>query len=337
MSDSENVDPALMGSSTKRQKNISSEQGSYKPANGFHLVTKPQSNGTPVKTPTEESLFSAPTWMATPKSAPLRAPAGRSPKSRVSKAFSRRSLGARSRPRSTPTQRCASRAPFSISDALNGTFSAAQAKATGFSVPSGVHHKKSWDFEIYVDTEQEEMANLMEHSTCTLDISDDEGRGALKDDRGKENIPPNEVSGTHQSSAGMSRADEMTDEARTPLGELNPKNYVPEGVDASDSVLVPEDDQEADAVSKKTACSPLSATETATADEQPNTLPEQPQLVSETVIKDLISNSGPPPKDDGMTPPGLDSTTSTSGTDFDIWESGSATEEVSADPAPETC
>jgi hypothetical protein len=40
-------------------------------------------------------------------------------------------------------------------------------------------------FDIYEDTVEDEMSNLMEHSTCTLDISDDEGRRAAKDDRGK--------------------------------------------------------------------------------------------------------------------------------------------------------
>ncbi|EER41044.1 conserved hypothetical protein [Histoplasma capsulatum H143] len=30
------------------------------------------------------------------------------------------------------------------------------------------NHPKVWDFEIYTDTEQDEMANLMEHSTCMI-------------------------------------------------------------------------------------------------------------------------------------------------------------------------
>lgn len=344
LSDSENVDPASTGSATKRQKNHS-EQDSYKPAGGFHLVTKSQNSETPVMTSTEPSPFTAPTSISTPKSAPLRASAGRSPKSKVSKAFSRRSIGAHARPRPTPSQRRVARAPFSISDALSGTFTTPQSKAAGDSSVSGVRRRKSWDFEIHVDTEQEEMANLMEHSTCTLDISDDEGKGALKDDRGKENIPPSELAGgvstridSHQPPVDASRAIEMTDEPRAPLGELNLKDYVPEGINSSDSILIPEDDLEDDPAPKKTTThSPLSVTETAAADGPPNVLSEQPQLASDATIRDLIGNSAPSAEDGTTSAAGVDNATGSSGADFDIWESGSVAEETPAAPAPDNC
>ena len=102
-------------------------------------------------------------------------------------------------------------------------------------------------FDIYQDTVEDEMSNLMQHSTCTLDISDDEGRRA-KDDRGKENIPPTDwptasapVNGTIVAapSRRSDRMDEMTDESRLPMGELNAKDFYADGCDASSYVIIP--------------------------------------------------------------------------------------------------
>ncbi|RAL61712.1 hypothetical protein DID88_002780 [Monilinia fructigena] len=61
-------------------------------------------------------------------------------------------------------------------------------------IPSSLHaseSKSSWFFQIHEDTEEELATNLMEHSTCTLDISsDEESLTRLRDERGKENVPP---------------------------------------------------------------------------------------------------------------------------------------------------
>jgi hypothetical protein len=51
----------------------------------------------------------------------------------------------------------------------------------------------SWNFDIYEDSPEETLQNLMEHSTHTLDISDDsdnESQTSELADKGKENIPP---------------------------------------------------------------------------------------------------------------------------------------------------
>lgn len=51
----------------------------------------------------------------------------------------------------------------------------------------------SWVFDIYEDTPEETLQNLMEHSTCTLDISDDsddESVASELHEKGKENIAP---------------------------------------------------------------------------------------------------------------------------------------------------
>ena len=107
---------------------------------------------------------------------------------------------------------------------------------------------KGWVFDIYQDTEEDEMSNMMQHSTCKLDISDDESRRAAKDDRGKENIPPLDgpmasslVNGTVAAgpSRRSDRRDEMIDESRSPMGELNAKDFYADGCDASSYVIVP--------------------------------------------------------------------------------------------------
>lgn len=103
---------------------------------------------------------------------------------------------------------------------------------------------QSWMFEIHEDTPEEELGNLMEFSTQTLDISDDEGKRAARDDRGKENIPPLDhvVAAAEVSTASpVSRDDAMTDEVRTPLGDLNASEYYAKGCDANSYIIVPSD------------------------------------------------------------------------------------------------
>ncbi|KAM6518834.1 hypothetical protein FSOLCH5_007597 [Fusarium solani] len=55
--------------------------------------------------------------------------------------------------------------------------------------------KASWFFEIHEDTPEQEMTNLLQHSTCVLDISSDEESERKRsrdraEGRDKENIPP---------------------------------------------------------------------------------------------------------------------------------------------------
>lgn len=51
----------------------------------------------------------------------------------------------------------------------------------------------SWVFAIYEDTPEEALQNMMEHSTHTLDLSDDESSKSELSERGKENIPPSRL------------------------------------------------------------------------------------------------------------------------------------------------
>ncbi|KAI5780927.1 hypothetical protein EDC01DRAFT_667745 [Geopyxis carbonaria] len=51
----------------------------------------------------------------------------------------------------------------------------------------------SWVFDIYEDSAEETLQNLMEHSTHTLDISDDESTPSELQAKGKENIAPSRL------------------------------------------------------------------------------------------------------------------------------------------------
>lgn len=128
--------------------------------------------------------------------------------------------------------------------------------------------KDSWFFAIHEDTEEELATNLMEHSTCILDISsDEESSTRLRDERGKENIAPADdisqtrSSGPSSSSSGVDRMGEVEvnemnmddlkknmkrrargDEIeidREPLGALKAEDFYPEGCDESSVFLIP--------------------------------------------------------------------------------------------------
>lgn len=116
---------------------------------------------------------------------------------------------------------------------------------------------KSWFFEIYEDTPEEEAANLMEHSTLTLDISsDEESSKKARDDRGKENTPPEGYDApaasrlaTAVSNAAVPskkdiirkkivKADDMEDGERSPLSDLETEPFIPEGLTADAHFVV---------------------------------------------------------------------------------------------------
>ena len=130
--------------------------------------------------------------------------------------------------------------PFSIDAALAGTVPALALKSK-----SGPR-TRGWHFDIHEDTPDEEMANLMEHSTCTLDISDDEAGSPFKGDKdNKENIPP--VDGPAAvldivTQVTATRRDMMTDEPRKPLGDLVAQDFYAAGCDATSVILIPTED-----------------------------------------------------------------------------------------------
>ncbi|KAI5300561.1 hypothetical protein KEM56_002357 [Ascosphaera pollenicola] len=194
---------------------------------------------------------------------PLTAPAGRSPPRRKSlKTFAAARSPVPSPKRFGPSrilaQHNAPRVPFSVTTALNGTFSYSSTipKQSSTLNPASNRRQKpkplrsvskrsgAWDFEIHADTCEEEITNLMQHSTSILDISDDGERERRRSAKGKENIPPasegqsmeQEYTGpVTRSRANASKNFTMTDRSRVVLGELNPSDFATEEQLQSDS------------------------------------------------------------------------------------------------------
>jgi hypothetical protein len=243
--DSENIDPI----STKRKRTLEDDEENTKPKTS-RLALSTRTNISPrLTTPLKTSKST------TPKSAPILKPAGRSPPPKSSKSASRRSV---TKPRPEQAKRGVAR-PFSLASAL------AQTKAP----KPAPKAPASWCFDIHVDTEQEEMTNLMQHSTTVLDISDDEGKAT--DSRGKENIPPRELgieipsarlstsTLTFTSTATATRTP-STMEDRAPLGELNAADYYAEGCNAFSHAVIYDDEE---TVEFKKPSSPLAQSQQA--------------------------------------------------------------------------
>jgi hypothetical protein len=291
--DSENVDPILFLSPkrSKAQDGSSKDPSAYiKPVN-FYLTKAPPSPNdfsaikntplSPQRRPILPARSPAPKINTTVQSIPLSAPAGRSPTRKRIGILNRRKTGSPfSRiepPRfSTPSS---SGLAFSIDAALSSTVSR---KAVVVPAPAPVSlkdnahliptlhtasPKDSWFFEIHEDTAEELATNLMEHSTCTLDISsDEESAQRLRDDRGKENVPPmDDISQTRTTLTSSSvdvaemqmtelksrikarRSKREVDENaievdRSPLGDLAAEDFYAEGCDGSSIFVVMPDE-----------------------------------------------------------------------------------------------
>lgn len=247
--DSENIDPSILKSSSKKAKNL--DGNPIKPGKVSHFVLKSDNTSfasvnRPVITPKRLETARASTRKPiAPSSAPPAA--GRSPKSKRAGILSRRRVSSSPFTRVDPPSFGVSNGlPFSIDAALSGTVASYKPEPVQqVHVPTLEEAvPKTWMFEIHEDTVDEELGNLMYFGTQTLDISDDESRLAAKDDRGKENIPPADFpSMTNVQTVGttrpVSRKDMMTDEPRTPLGDLVASEFYAEGCDASSYIIVP--------------------------------------------------------------------------------------------------
>lgn len=247
--DSENVDPSLFN---KKSKN---SEGDFTKATNFTL--KPTMTG-PIMTPTTRQTitpkrlakkvteikpvsFSAPATTTT-------APAGRSPTRKRIGILSKRRTSGSSFTRVDPPAFNLGRSstaglPFSIDSALSGTVPGRStpkpAKAAApVDTVMGLEDSmpSTWVFDIHEDTPDEELGNLMQHSAQTLDLSDDEERKARRlAEVGKENIAPPEYTGRQRA---ISRRDMMSDDPRTPLGDLKPSDYYADGCDANSYIIV---------------------------------------------------------------------------------------------------
>jgi hypothetical protein len=238
-------------------------------------------------------------------------------------------------------------APFSLDAALKGTIPSYSGSLRGNSnsnadslLPSD--SKSSWFFDIHEDTPEQEMTNLLQHGTCTLDISSDEEseRRAKRDraeGRDKENIPPaDDISQTSARSAGSAAAvdfDMLFEKERGPLAEMNVADYYAEGCDQTSIVIVPGDDEDAEAVvDEAEAPTPLAEAvlQPLAEDDTPEFQPHQLALadVEAASVDDIMRNS-----DRASEAPVLGPIEGT-GESFELWESSSAKDEGEAPASP---
>lgn len=311
-SDSENVDPTTLKQSTKRKRSFEDDEDLSKE---------------PLKTPKTNRVALAPSdskvaahGTSTPRAsrtstAPVTRickPAGRSPPPKPCRGFGRRSTGAVTRPE-IASKRAVHRAPFSIATAL----------ATEKPKRHSPAKPASWFFDIYVDTVQDEMTNSMQHSACFLDISNDEGK-TKTDSRGKENIPPHELgitmptTGQQTTTEPTTRKNLMTDEPRTPLGELKASDYYGAGCHALSFVVV--EDDEPETLNEKPAFAPNLDFTNSTSSSQSKSQPLCAPAIASLEVSAPVEASQTAPEKTRATEP--------SDAEVEIWESGSAAEEA---------
>jgi hypothetical protein len=268
--DSENVDPSVFASPTKKSKTTSTLDFDFIKPSKFSLVPTPMKSVSLNSTPTIPSTRKTLTPSST-KSTPINKSRGSPKHNRISAISKRRASSSPFRRVDPPTfnQSSPSSVPFSIDAALSGTLSGYTPKPTVTSTPVSAPAQpavstledtmpKGWFFEIHEDTPEQEAANLMEHSASVLDISSDDDAATKQqnEERGKENIPPPDflLSQPRMHSATESQVEvaldepvkprlrtlvqDAMDEDRRPLGDLVPAEFYGEGCDASSYVTV---------------------------------------------------------------------------------------------------
>lgn len=278
---SENVDPAQVSKRSKGGDSFFSPtkdilkpssfvltKAVVTPAPSFSLnqnVMSPVKAATPrLRTVLQPKSPAARLNTALAKNSPLSAPAGRSPtrgSKRVGLLSNRRRTASSFSRIDPPAFNLSAAAPFSLDAALNGTIpsyavkpsvSTASSLAAGTAILDGSTSKSSWFFDIHEDSPEQEMTNLLQHSTCVLDISSDEeseqkARRERDEGRDKENVPPaDDVSQTTRAAlrALINEDDMMIEKARNPLGQLNAADFYAQGCDEASVIFIPGDDDD---------------------------------------------------------------------------------------------
>ncbi|KAK3360395.1 hypothetical protein B0T25DRAFT_129307 [Lasiosphaeria hispida] len=360
--DSENVDPSFF---SKRSKGAGADKDFakdfFKPSN--FILTKAVS--TP-SLPSARDILSPPSKLASarprsvlqPKSpaarlntsisvSSLTAPAGRSP-TRGSKR-----IGILSRRRTQrvdpPSFGLGAAAPFSLDAALKGTIPSYSGSVRSSASSNSLQQpevKSSWFFDIHEDTPEQEMTNLLQHGTCTLDISSDEeserkARRDCDEGRDKENIAPaDDVSQTSARARAAPGFDDMiVEKQRGPLIEMDVSDFYAQGCDDASVIIVPGDDDEAETVIDETEQAPLP--ESIAEDEFPQPdenfddlfefAPLEVLAEPEASSVDLLMGKDEPAAKAALLEP-IEGT----GESFELWESGSARDDgdVPASPIP---
>ncbi|KAI0599188.1 hypothetical protein F4775DRAFT_591638 [Biscogniauxia sp. FL1348] len=368
--DSENVDPSLSAKRSKGTDNCFSPalDAFVKPST--ILITKPASSSDVSVTPSYSKASSTPRprsllnpkspaskiGSSITKSTPLSAPAGRSPtRGKRSGILSRRRTATSYSRVDPPTfgLSSSSPAPFSLDAALKGTIpsyasrssskassSCSSRKASSSSSSKSVdvsslhdpEMKSSWFFDIHEDTPEQEMTNLLQHSTCVLDISSDEEsetRRQRERAEGKENVPPaDDVSQTSRPRARRADVDAdamIVEKERCPLGEMDVKEYYSEGCDENSVFIVPGDDHEEEEEQEQQNQQPSSATTTKIGLELEPVEEEEEEEDDKTAEQLMQKTEEPAPCAAVLEP--LEGT----GESFEVWESGSAKDETEAE------
>lgn len=206
----------------------------------------------------------------------------------------------------------------------SSTTSKATSLASGSLYDTGM--KSSWFFDIHEDTPEQEVTNLLQHSTCMLDISSDEEceqklRKERAEGRGKENIPPaDDMSQTSvRRNETISEGGMEYEKPRTALGSLNAEDFYAEGVDPTEVIIVPGDDEDGTVVDG----------------EQPRELPQhEPSVLPKTELApELAPELDVEPPRTPVKPTSLQPVEGAEES-FDLWESSSAKEEGDNAPSP---
>ncbi|KAL7625260.1 hypothetical protein AAE478_004476 [Parahypoxylon ruwenzoriense] len=349
---SENVDPQLFSKRSKASSDGLFSKDSFVKPSTF-ILTKSTGAGDVSATSSTKTTFTprprsvlnpkSPTKLNTSitKSTPLSAPAGRSPTrgKRSGILSSRRRTAAFSRV-DPPSFGLSSKSstPFSLDAALKGTIpSYASRNASSAAKPSSkaslnlssLHEsemmKSSWFFDIHEDTPEQEMTNLLQHSTCVLDISSDEEsetRRQRERAEGKENVPPaDDISQTSRLRIAARKAseDEMVfEKERKPLGEMDAREYYSEGCDENSIVIVPGDedeDQDRQAGNGRESAPVLKFAQ--------DGAPEPSIDDGSKTVEELMQNTDEPAPGAAVLEP-IEGT----GESFEVWESGSAKDEA---------
>jgi hypothetical protein len=336
LDDSENVDPLNLAKRSKGASGAPTKDMMKKPSSYLltKTVTTPSANLRALLSPVKAST--APRRTLQPKSpvaklntnvtksSPISAPAGRSPtRGKRSGILSnrRRTAGPYTRvdPPSFSLDSSAA-APFSLDAALKGTIPSygsrprSNALSQGSQPVSEPDMKASWFFDIHEDTPEQEMTNLLQHSTCVLDISSDEesekkARRENAEGRDKENIPPaDDVSQTpaRRAARGLGADDMVIEKERLALGEMNTADFYADGCDETSVIMVPADDGEQE---PSPATIPIA--------EEFDFAPKLKNANLTRDIDELMAKSESPSKAAVLQP--MEGT----GDSFDLWESGS--------------
>ncbi|KAK9789139.1 putative Thymidylate kinase [Seiridium cardinale] len=348
--DFENVDPVLSSKRSKGSDSFYPTNDFVKPSN-FILTKSASTNNiaSPLKlaTPRPRSLLQPKSPAARlntgiAKSSPLSAPAGRSPtRGKRTGLLSSRRRTAGPYTRVDPpvlglgASVTSSPAPFSLDAALKGTIpsytsrnAASVASSSRSSGPSDLHGssmKSDWFFDIHEDTAEQEMTNLLQHSTCVLDISsDEESESRLERERveGKENVPPvDDMSQTSRSRAARTVADiddMIFEKERNPLGEMNVRDYYAEGCDETSIIFILGDDEEE-------AKTEYEFAPEVQVEQAPVPVPEPIPEDGSKSVDELLQKTDEPAPSAALLQP-IDG----NGESFEVWESGSAKDETEA-------